>query len=79
MCLQFGQNIGHTPRSNVISSHVVYKWKSEDALKARIVPHGHKDDEKEFLRTDAPTMDVEILRLIVQSPPKRDGILGHLM
>jgi Reverse transcriptase (RNA-dependent DNA polymerase) len=66
------------PRSNVISSHVVYKWKTEDALKARIFPHGHKDDEKELLRTDAPTMAVEILRLIVSIAAEKGWKLGSL-
>jgi hypothetical protein len=35
--------------ASIISSHVVYKWKAEDSLKARIVPHGHRDVEKQFL------------------------------
>jgi hypothetical protein len=52
-------------KANVISSHVIYKWKAYGTLKARIVPHGHRDDEKGLLRTDAPTMSVEVLRYIV--------------
>jgi Reverse transcriptase (RNA-dependent DNA polymerase) len=66
------------PGSNVISSHVVYKWNSEDSLKARIVPHGHKDDETEFLRTDAPTMAADILRLIVSIAAETGWKLGSL-
>jgi hypothetical protein len=53
------------PGANIISSHVIYKWKSEITLKQRIVPHGHRDEEKQFLRTDVPTMYVEVLRMIV--------------
>jgi Reverse transcriptase (RNA-dependent DNA polymerase) len=64
--------------ANIISSHVVYKWKAEDSLKARIVPHGHRDDEKQFLRTDAPTMSVEILRLIVSIAVENNWKIGSL-
>jgi hypothetical protein len=50
--------------ANVIGSHVIYKYKSGGSLKARIVPHGHMADEKSSMRKDAPTMSVEILRLL---------------
>jgi hypothetical protein len=64
--------------ANIISSHVVYKWKSEDTLKARIVTHGHRDDEKQFLRTDAPTMSVEVLRMIVSIAVENQWRIGSL-
>jgi hypothetical protein len=53
----------HCP--NTIGSHVIYKYKPDGTLKARIVSHGHMDDDKEFLRPDAPPMSLEIVRLLV--------------
>jgi hypothetical protein len=64
--------------ANIISSHVIYKWKSETTLKARIVPHGHRDEEKQFLRTDAPTMSVEVLRMIVSIAVENQWRIGSL-
>jgi hypothetical protein len=32
-------------KANVISSHVIYKWKADGTLKARMVPHSHQNDE----------------------------------
>ena len=43
--------------ANIITSHVIYKVKSNDdgtyKMKARIAPHGNKDKEKEQLKTDS--------------------------
>jgi Reverse transcriptase (RNA-dependent DNA polymerase) len=63
---------------NIIGSHVIYKYKPDGTLKARIVPHGHMDDDKAFLRTDAPTMSVEIMRLLVSIAAERGWRLGSL-
>jgi Reverse transcriptase (RNA-dependent DNA polymerase) len=63
---------------NIIGSHVIYKYKPDGTLKARIVPHGHTDDEKAFLRTDAPTMSVEVMRLLVSMAAERGWRLGSL-
>jgi hypothetical protein len=57
--------------ANMIGSHVIYKYKPNGSLKARIVPHGHMDDEKAFLRTDAPTMSVEVMRLLISIAAER--------
>jgi hypothetical protein len=64
--------------ANIIGSHVIYKYKADGSLKARIVPHGHMDDEKSFMRTDAPTMSVEILRLLISLASERGWRLGSL-
>jgi hypothetical protein len=64
--------------SNIIGSHVIYKYKSDGSLKARIVSHGHMDDEKAFLRTDAPTMSVEVMRLLVSIAAERGWRPGSL-
>lgn len=58
------------PRNaNVISSHVVYKVKtSEDGtmnLRARICPHGKRDDMKDDLRKDSTTAQFSVIRLLL--------------
>jgi hypothetical protein len=57
--------------ANMITSHV-------GSLKARIVAHGHLDDEKLFLRTDAPTMSVTVLRLFLSIATENDWRVGSL-
>jgi Reverse transcriptase (RNA-dependent DNA polymerase) len=64
--------------ANVISSHVIYKWKKDGILKARFVQHGHQDNEKDFLRNDSPTMAVEVLRIVVSIAVERGWRLGSL-
>lgn len=51
--------------ANLIGSHVVYRRKPDGTLKARIVPWGHRDVDKSYLRTDAPCMNVEVFRLVI--------------
>lgn len=58
------------PRNaNVISSHVVYKIKTEETgehrLKARICPHGNKDHMKDYVRKDSATAQFNIIRLML--------------
>ena len=54
--------------SNIISPHVIYRWKEKEIpqqrLKARIVPHGYRDVEKQNMRTDSPSMKPEVMRVI---------------
>jgi hypothetical protein len=64
--------------ANVIGSHVIYKYKPDGSLKARIVPHGHMDDEKAFVRTDAPTMSVEVMRLLLSIAVEHGWRIGSL-
>ena len=53
------------PRNAVVlSSHVVYRYKPNGALKARIVPHGNMDPMKDVLRSDAPCMRPDMFRLV---------------
>ena len=53
--------------SNVITSHVVYKIKQDEAgtlkLKARIVPHGNRDPEKSNIRKDSMAVQFDAIRL----------------
>lgn len=50
--------------ANLIGSLVVYKRKAHGTPKARIVPWGHRDADKSYLRKDAPCMNVEIFRMV---------------
>eukprot|EP00171_Calliarthron_tuberculosum_P004551 IDg4551t1 len=51
--------------ANIIGSHVVYRRKPSGKVKARIVPWGHRDSDKDFLRKDAPCINPEILHLVL--------------
>lgn len=55
--------------ANVISSHVIYKVKtSEDGLqtwKARIVPRGNRDSEKDEIRKDSSTAQFDVIRILL--------------
>jgi Reverse transcriptase (RNA-dependent DNA polymerase) len=64
--------------ANVISSHVIYKWKKDGILKAHIVPHGHQDNDKDFLLKNSPTMSVDVLRIIVSIAVEIGWRLGSL-
>lgn len=60
----------NVPRdANVISSHVVYRIKTDEEgarmLKARIVPHGNHDDEKDDIRKDSSNAPLYIIRLLL--------------
>ena len=53
----------------MITSHVVYKLKSDEegkkVLKARIVPHGNHDAEKDEIRKDSSTAQLFVIRLLL--------------
>lgn len=55
--------------SNIISSHVVFKVKTNDdgslRLKGRIVVHGNRDDDKDLVRSDSAAADMMIVRLVI--------------
>lgn len=55
--------------ANVISSHVVYKIKTDESgvrsMKARIVPHGNHDDEKNDVRKDSSNAPLFVVRLLL--------------
>lgn len=58
------------PRTgNVINSHVVYKLKTEEdgnrKMKARIVPHGNRDNEKDEIRKDSSNASLFVVRLLL--------------
>lgn len=55
--------------SNIITSHVVYKIKTDEEgrrkLKARIVPHGNHDNEKDCIRKDSSNAPLLVFRLLL--------------
>ena len=55
--------------ANIITSHVVYKIKTAEdgtrTLKSRIVPHGNRDDDKDSIRKDSATAQLNIIRLLL--------------
>ena len=55
-------------KSNIITSHTLYKVKSNDEgklyIKARIVPHGNRDKMKHVLKTDSSSCSPIGLRIV---------------
>lgn len=51
--------------ANIIGSHVVYRRKADGTPKARIVPWGHRDIEKNNVRGDAPAINIDSMRLLL--------------
>lgn len=55
--------------ANVITSHVVYRVKTDEdgsrLMKARIVPHGNHDDEKDEVRKDSSNAPLFVVRLLL--------------
>jgi len=59
-----------TPKgANIITSHVLYKVKQLDdgskMVKARIAPHGDKDDMKDDLKKDSATCSPVGMRILL--------------
>jgi NACalpha-BTF3-like transcription factor len=50
---------------NLIRSFVLYRRKPGGMVKARIVPMGNLDQQKEALRTDSPTLSYQCIRLLL--------------
>lgn len=50
------------PTSNIIGSQVIYKLESDGTSKARIVPWGHRELDKEQVRGDAPSFILDSMR-----------------
>eukprot|EP00171_Calliarthron_tuberculosum_P004598 IDg4598t1 len=71
------RNSVHT-NANVIGSHVVYKRKHTGVVKARIVPWGHRDLEKDGLRSDSPCVSPEVLRLLFSISDERRWQIGEM-
>ena len=55
--------------AKVISSHIVYKIKSDEAailkMKARLCPHGNRDSGRNYVRKDSATAQFDMIRLML--------------
>lgn len=55
--------------ANVVSSHVVYKVKSDEnckkSLKARICPHGNEKSDNDSVRNDFSNAQLAVVRLLL--------------
>lgn len=64
--------------ANIIGSHTNYRRKTDGTIKARICPWGHLDYEKAFLRTDAPSMNMEVFRLVISIAVENQWKMGEM-
>lgn len=64
--------------ANVIGSHALYKRKDDGSMKARIVPWGHRDEERNSLRSDSPCANLEVFRLIMSLAAEHAWPLGQM-
>lgn len=63
---------------NIIGSHVIYKRKLDMSPKARIVPWGHRDKDKDYLRGNAPSVSLEILHLLLSLASELDWAIAQM-
>lgn len=64
--------------ANIIGSHVRYIRKADGRVKARICPWGNHDVEKHSLRTDAPSMLMEVFRLVISVGVEQHWEIGSM-
>ena len=50
----------------------------ENTPKARIVPWGHRDKDKNFLRGDAPSVKLEVFHLLLSLASKFKWIIAQM-
>ncbi len=64
--------------ANVIGSHAIYRRKLDGSAKARIVPWGHMDKDKDFIRGDAPSISFEVFRLLLSIAAEMKWEIGQM-
>lgn len=64
--------------ANIIGSHTIYLRKDDGTLKARIVPWGHRDSEKDNIRSDSPCLNLEIFRIVLSLAAENGWVLGQM-
>lgn len=64
--------------ANIVGSHVIYKRKLDLTPKARIVPWGHRDQDKDFLRGDAPSISLEVFHFILSLASAMKWKIGQM-
>lgn len=57
--------------SNIIGSHCIFNRKLDSTDKARIVPCGRRDKDKDFIRVNAPCMSLEGFRTVLSTSADR--------
>lgn len=62
---QRAHRLGIPTSLNIIGSHVVQKRKQDGLPKAKIVPRGYHEIEQNNLRADAPSLDIDTIRLVI--------------
>lgn len=61
-----------------VGSHTAYRRKADGSAKARIVPWGHRDLDKDYVRGDAPSVIVEVLRLVLSTTAEFGWEIGQI-
>ena len=64
--------------ANIIGSHVRYVRKMDGKVKARICPWGNHDSEKDYLRSDAPSMLMEVFRITISIRVEKSWDIGSM-
>lgn len=64
--------------ANTIGSHIIYSRKDDGTPKARIVPWGHRDRERNDLGTDSPCLNLEMFRIVLSVAAEHSWILGQM-
>lgn len=64
--------------SNIIGSHTIFSRKDDGTAKARIVPWGHRDADRDSLRNDSPCANLEIFRLVLSVAAEHRWVLGQM-
>lgn len=64
--------------ANIIGSNVRYIRKMGGRVKARICPSGNHDSEKGYLRSDAPSMLMEVFRLVISIGVEKRWDIGSM-
>ena len=64
--------------ANIIGSHVRYVRKMDGKVKARICPWGNHDNEKDYLRSDAPSMLMEVFRIVISIGVEKIWDIGSM-
>lgn len=66
------------PDANIISLHVVYRRIINGSVRARTVPWGHRDKDKYFIRSAAPSNSFDLFRLILSIAVEKRWNVGQM-
>ena len=63
--------------ANIIGSHIRNLPKMDGRVKARICPWGNHESEKNYLRSDSPSMLMEVFRIEISIGVEKIGMLDQ--